>query len=272
MMISASDGGPDPAPVCVPADLGPSAPASATGVRVWLTILAAGLVASALGWLAGEVAIQCIPTEKQGANVNGQEQAIVTVDSSNRSDVKRATLACGLQGALLGLALGLAGAAVRRKGRAAPVAVAGLIGGGIAGAWVSSGLFPIFFRNLDPISGDLLLPLVIHGAVWSAVGAAAGLAFGIGRGGGPGPIARTALAGLAGAALGAIAYQLLGAFFFPQAKSDMPVTTDPVARLLSQALIGLSTAAGVAIAHGPAGRHPARSPDRPAANHQPLAT
>ena len=48
----------------------------------------------------------------------------ITVGSSNRSDVKRATLACGLQGALLGLALGLAGVAVRRMAGAAPVAAA----------------------------------------------------------------------------------------------------------------------------------------------------
>jgi hypothetical protein len=260
-----------PAPVRQTPDLDHPAPATTRVARVWFAALAAGVLAAALAWPAVEAAVRSIPTETEGVNVNGEEKAIVTVLSSYRSDVKRATLAYGLQGAILGLALGLAGAAVRRSAGAAPVAaLAGLIGGGIAGAGVSFGLFPIFFRHLDPISGDLLLPLITHGAVWSAVGAAVGLAFGIGRGGGPGPIARAALGGLIAAALGAVACQLFGAFIFPQAKTDMPVAADPSARLVAIVLICLSIAAGAASIDRSARRRSGRPRDGLVEDREPL--
>ena len=249
-----------PAPVPQTPDLDQPAPPMTRGTRVWLVALAAGILAAALAWPAVEAAVRSIPTETEAANVNGEAQAIVTVLSSYRSDVKRATLAYGLQGAILGLALGLAGAAVRRSAGVAPAAaLVGLIGGGAAGAGVSFGLFPIFFRYLDPISGDLLLPLIAHSAVWSAVGAAGGLAFGIGRGGGPGRIAWAVLGGLAAAALGAVACEFLGAFIFPQAKTDMPVAAEPAARLLAITLFCLSTAAGAASTDRPSSPGPARA-------------
>src|SRR5271165_2756752 len=117
--------------------------------RAWLAAMTAGLLAVALDWPAGEAAVQYIRTEKVVANVNGREQAIVTVLSSDRSDVKRATLAYGLCGAILGLVLGVAGASVRwSAGAALAAALAGLIGGGVAGAGLSFGLFPISFRPL----------------------------------------------------------------------------------------------------------------------------
>lgn len=227
-------------------------PAPTRTARLWAAALAAGALASALAWLAGEAAIRSLPTETADANVNGEDSAIVTVLSSNRSDVKRATLAYGCQGAILGLALGLAGAAVRRSAKRAGVAApSGLVVGGAAGAGASFGLFPVFFEHLDPISGDLLLPLATHVAVWSAVGASGGLAFGIGLGTGRAGVARSALGGLIGAALGALAYEFLGAFFLPQAKTDQPFAAEAAARLLAQALTGLAAAAGVAAAARP---------------------
>jgi hypothetical protein len=262
---------PDESSSPIPASTGPDLEQSTRDRRAWLAAMTAGLLAVAVDWPAGEAAVKYIRTEKDVANVNGREQAIVTVLSSNRSDVKRATLAYGLQGAILGLALGLAGAAVRRSANTVPAAaLAGLIGGGVAGSGLSFGLFPILFRQLDPISGDLVLPMIIHVAVWSVVGAAVGLAFGIGRRGGPVRIGRAVLGGLLGAALGAVAYQLLGAFFFPTAKSDMPIAAGAAARLLGLALTGLSTAAGVAIADRPA-RHPTDRPHQGLVeNHKPL--
>ncbi len=244
--------GPEPPRISgAPTADGRASPA-ARGAGPWVAALVAGTLASALAWAAGEAAIRSIPTETAGANVNGEVASIITVASSNRSDVKRATLAYGLQGAILGLALGLAGAAVRRSARLAGLAgLVGMVVGGAAGAGASFGIFPIFFEHLDPISGDLLLPLAAHVAVWSAVGAAGGLAFGIGLGAGRGGIARSALGGLIGAALGALAYEFLGAFFFSQAKTDQPFAAEAAARLLAQALTGLSAAVGAAAAARP---------------------
>jgi hypothetical protein len=249
----------------------PDRTTSAAGGRVWVATVTAGLLVSALSWLAGESVIRSIPTQTDQANVNGRERSIVTVLSSHRTEVKRATLAYGLQGALLGICLGLAGASMRWSvGGGTVAALVGLIIGAGAGAGASGGLFPVFLRHLDPISGDLLGPMITHAAIWSALGAAGGLAFGIGRVGRSGDIVRAVLGGLTGAALGAIAFQLVGAFCFPQSKTDMPLAAEPPARLLALALTCLSTAAGVAISARPTKSPQERPQHDRAGKHEPL--
>ncbi|APW61625.1 hypothetical protein [Paludisphaera borealis] len=133
---------------------------------------------------------------------------------------------------------GRAGGLARR--RAVVAGVVGLVFGGAAGAGAAFGVFIPYFRYPDPISGDLLLPLISHAAVWAALGAAGGLAFGLGLRARAGLVVRTALGGLIGAALGAAVFQLAGVFAFPRAKTDMP---------LADALCGLSVAMGAAAAH-----------------------
>jgi hypothetical protein len=129
------------------------------------------------------------------------------------------------------VAAGLAGAAVGSLG-------------GVAASWV---LLPLFYRNEDPISGDLILPLLTQGGVWTVVGAAGGLALGLGRGG-RGLALRAGLGGLLGAALGAIVYEAVGAFGFPNDETDQPVSKTWVTRLLVRVLVAVLTAAGAALA------------------------
>jgi hypothetical protein len=218
------------------------------GAGVWVAALAACLIASTLSWLATEAVVRSIPTEIEEVDVNGEAKGIVTTASANRSDVKRAVMAHGFRGAALATALGLAGGLARR--RVAIVAgVVGLVFGCAAGVGAAFGVFNAYFRYLDPISGDLLLPLISHAAVWGALGAAGGLAFGLGLREGPGCAARTALGGLIGAVLGAAVFQLAGGFAFPRAKTDMPLAAEAVARLTAEVLCGLSVAAGVAVAY-----------------------
>jgi hypothetical protein len=217
--------------------------------RAWVAALTAGVLGAVISGVAGEASFRSVPTETEGANVNGENKEIVTVLSSYRSDVKRGILTYGLQGAILGVSLGLAGAVSRRSARAVAFAMlAGLIAGGAASAGLSAVVFPAFFRNFDPISGDLSLSLITHLAVFSVVGATSGLAFGIGLGGGPGRAARAALGGLVGAVVGSITYECIGAFAFPQARTDLPVAAEMLARLLAQALTGLAVSIGVVVA------------------------
>ena len=55
----------------------------------------------------------------------------------------------------------------------------------------------IFYKMYDPQSGELMLPMFTHGAIWAATGAEiGGLAFGLGVGGN-GPYVRAALFGRA---------------------------------------------------------------------------
>ena len=71
-------------------------------------------------------------------------------------------------------------------------------------------LVSVFFKRHDPQSVDLLLPLLTHGAIWSAVGAIGGLAFGLGLGG-QGRWKATMMGGLLGAAAATVVYEMVGA-------------------------------------------------------------
>ena len=174
-------------------------------------------------------------------------------------------MAYGLQGGILALALGLAGGAVRRSASGAALGgLTGLVIGAAVGAGASLGIFPIFFRNLDPISGDILLPLITHAVFWATLGAAAGLAYGVGHGGGLRFVLRAVSGGILGAALAVLVYEFLGALAFPQAKTDQPFASEPAARLLAQALTGLAITLGISLGARPkASRNP--SPNRPEA-------
>src|SRR5262249_27514140 len=114
----------------------------------------------------------------------------------------------------------------------------------VAASWV---LLPVFYRNEDPISGDLILPLLTQGAVWTVVGAAGGLALGLGLGGHGRPL-RAALGGLLGAALGAIIYEAVSAVGFPNDEPAQPVSKAWVTRLLVRVLVAVLAAAGAALA------------------------
>ena len=82
----------------------------------------------------------------------------------------------------------------------------------------------IFFTRYDPQSGDLVLPLLTHGAIWSAVGAFGGLAFGLGLGG-QGRWKATMVGGLVGAAAATVVYELVGALVFASSKTDLPLSS-----------------------------------------------
>ncbi len=92
----------------------------------------------------------------------------------------------------------------------------------------------------------MLLPILLLGGIWSAVGAAGGLAFGIGMGGRD-RILLGALGGLVGAALGTILYEVLGAMAFPIAETGSPIAATSPTRLLGRVMVTLSAAAGAAI-------------------------
>lgn len=109
------------------------------------------------------------------------------------------------------MTMGIAGGVARRSSNAsAGAAIVGLVLGFAVAA--SLGLFLVsnFFKKFDPQSGDLVLPLLTHGAIWSAVGAIGGLAFGLGLGG-KGRWTATLGGGLLGAAAAAVIYEIVGA-------------------------------------------------------------
>ena len=165
--------------------------------RLWLTTLAAGVLATVLTWAAGEAAVDFF----RGKAAQDPLKEVVDTAGIVRVAVNNAALGHGLQGALLGLTLGLAaGAAARRPARA--VATAGLTGlvlGGVLGSAASFGLSTLYFATTDANTQSLLPSLLMHVGIASLLGASGGAAFGLGLGGWR-RVAKAAGGGLIGAA------------------------------------------------------------------------
>jgi hypothetical protein len=159
-----------------------------------------------------------------------------------------ATLTFGAMGGLLGLAMGMAGGLARRSVLASAWAgIVGLLLGTAAVASLSMLLVSNFYKRYDPQGGDLVLPLLTHGAAWSVVGAIGGLAFGLGLGG-KGRWKATLVGGLVGAAAATVIYEFVGALAFASSKADLPLSESMVTRGMAQLLIAILAAVGAGVA------------------------
>jgi hypothetical protein len=117
----------------------------------------------------------------------------------------------------------------------------------------------VFFRHVDDESSDLVLPLLIHGGLWTSIGAAAGLAFGVGLGG-RGRIARMLLGGVLGAIAGTMVYDVAGALIFPLAQTGRPLSATWGSRLFAHVAVAFLVAACVAAAAQDPKAKPAPAP------------
>jgi hypothetical protein len=153
----------------------------------------------------------------------------------------------GLFGAVLGMAMGMAGGLARRSVRAGLHAtVAGLIAGANAGLGMSIVVLPMYYRRFNPEHEDLMLSILMHAAIWSAIGAAAGLAFGIGTGG-RGRAVRALLGGLLGALIATMLYDAIGGVLLPLDKTNQPIASTSGTRLLAQLLVAVFASGGAAL-------------------------
>ena len=107
-------------------------------------------------------------------------------------------------------------------------------------AWL---LVPVFYKRYDPQVGNLALPLLTHGALWSATGAIGGLAFGVGLGR-QGRWNATLVGGLVGAAAATVVYEFAGALAFASSKTDMPVSSSIETRAMAHLLVVILSAVG----------------------------
>ncbi|WP_435011886.1 hypothetical protein P12x_005982 (plasmid) [Tundrisphaera lichenicola] len=222
---------------------GPDHPAgTASAHRLWVAALLGGLLASPLTWVTGEASVD----QFRAKEVRDPLSETVDMAGINRVIVKNAALTHGVQGAILGLILGLAGGLTVRPVRMARLAgLSGLLLGGALGAAGSFGLFTAFQVLTDANSQDIIPSLVAHSGVAALIGAAAGLAFGMGSGGRDLAV-RAAIGGLIGAALGACLYEIVGAILFPVGKTGDPLAASGSARLLWHGLVDLLAGLGAA--------------------------
>jgi len=214
-------------------------------------VLAGGLLAGLAGFGAGEYALRLfapslvLPPEIRGDQVRTRrEHARRVREWQDRS----ATLSYGALGALLSLALGVAGGLARRApGASITAGLMGLVLGAVAGTGTTFLVLPWYHAyhgipSDDNATQELYLALATHGTIWVAVGAVAGLALGLGLGGGR--VARAIIGGILGAALAAAVYEFGGAVGFALDKTYQPMAMAPGPRLLAHLAVALCVSAG----------------------------
>jgi hypothetical protein len=214
--------------------------------RGWLAL--GGLLAGLAAFGAGEAVYKLIPAELVKTRTMGQIVIGPSAKTSAVADVRNGALAFGLLGACVGGFLGAAGGLARRSAPAIlGASVLGVILGLATGALVSFGLLP-FFLDTQPYHPEyeMILSLIMHGAVWGLTGAAAGLAFAVGLGERR-LLLRAIAAAFVGAVLGAIIFELAGAAIFPLASTGQPISTTWPSRLLARILVTVTSVAVVSM-------------------------
>lgn len=233
-----------------PNGVDPGAPAM---LRLLAIAMTAGIVAGLVSWGSGEATVQAfapsyqLPPELSRSMQKATEERF---RRANQSTTYRAMASYGALGAAMGLALGLAGGLVRRSATMGlTAAVLGLVLGGAAGAGATRGLLPIFFHaqraSEDHLASDVMMPLLIHGGIWTAAGLAAGLALGLGMGG-RGRAVQAAIGGAIGAVFATVLYEFAGPFAFPNASTAEPIAVERFARLLAHLSVAVLVALGAA--------------------------
>jgi hypothetical protein len=169
-------------------------------------------------------------------------------ESQRAAELKNAALVFAILGGVTGFAMGLAGGlAVRASARGLKVGLVALVAGALVGTLASLGLVPLFYRELIPDTNDLLTPILIHGGIWTAIGAVGGIAFAIGTGMSKKQFADSIAGACFGAVLATILYHMLAAAVFPAAKSTEAVANTAVVRFLAMSLVPILIAIGAAI-------------------------
>ncbi|RUL88134.1 hypothetical protein [Tautonia sociabilis] len=207
-----------------------------------LLVTAGAALGALLAWGLGETPIVRVPPQQSNLVVMGQvtQTVATTAEAIQEADRLTAIRSLAAFGALVGLALGAAGGVFRRSRRAAVKAGAlGMLLGGGLGAVSPLGALPLLEAIRTPGTQDLLPSLTMHLALWIPSGLAAGLAFGVGKGESKGGLIASAGAGACGAALGAVAFQLLGTLAFPMAGVEKVLAATPISRLFGRLIVAL---------------------------------
>ena len=206
-------------------------------------VVVAGLVAGLLGEVTHELFQPRLQRFQYGP-IPGVDAP--SLETQRIADTNNAALVMGIQGAVLALAMGLAGGLASRSPiRGAAVGLGAMVAGGAAGASATLAMLPILFRSLVPNPNDLLTLVLVETAIWSAIGAVAGLAMAMGFW----RIRRLPIAVLQGAIaaiVAAIVHRLLCALISPASAPTTFLPDDATSRLLGVGLLFLFVAIGTA--------------------------
>jgi hypothetical protein len=120
----------------------------------------------------------------------------------------------------------------------------GLLVGVVLTALVSVPVLLAYWRYFgdNPLTQELMVPLLTHATAWAATGIAGGLALGLAVGGGRRLVVRSMAGGLIGAIIGAVVYEFAGAAAFPLDRTTFPVSGSAGSRLLARLAVALGVA------------------------------
>ncbi len=211
--------------------------------RARVLAIIGGLLAGLVAFTIGEGIHEIIPTEKVQRDLMGSKIWVPTRATSTEAARKNGALIFGVLGVCLGIGMGTAGGLARRSATgtfagATLGAVLGLaLGAGVS--WASLSWF--ITTRLDNTDYDIIISLCMHGLIWGLLGASAGLAFAVGLGE-PRLLGKELMAGLVGAVLGTVVFEVIGAVAFPMAETDEPISETWTTRLMARLLVTLGTA------------------------------
>ncbi len=206
-----------------------------------------GLLAGLLAFGVGEAVYDLIPAASMTQHALGLTRVTPTLATEIVAAARNGALAFGVLGLFLGGCLGLAGGLARRSWFAVAAGGLGSVLGFAAGVGASLALLPFCIASrIRYPDNELVVSFLMHGAIWGLLGALAGLAFAVGLGERPLWV-RALTAGFAGALVGAVAFDLIGAVAFPGAMTDDPISRTWVTRLMARLLVTVATAAAVSL-------------------------
>jgi hypothetical protein len=216
-----------------------------THIRLW--VLASSIVAAAASGLIGETPLVRVKAPEVTMTVMGRTFESSTPQGRQAAEDASAVRFQGLFGGLLGLALGLAGGlSLRTPHRAALAGLIGALSGTLFAATTARVSIPFYHSLQRSVSNDLIASLALHASVYAAAGAAGGFALGLGLGLGRDRWATAVLAGALSAAIGAAAFEVLGAVVLATSETGHPLASTATARLLAPLLVSGLFAIGVA--------------------------
>jgi hypothetical protein len=209
------------------------------------TLVVGVLIAVAGAWIASTLAdrIRIIENVEQGAKRRGEFRGTVLVIGNA---ARNAAVAYGLLGGILSLGLAATAACLLPRFSLTRILTAGLASlalGALFGAASSYAVTPLYFNRLG--TADVTLSLLIHLAIWAAIGATAGLAFSMGCGTRK-VLTGSLIGGITGGALAALLFDVCGAFL-PLARTERPLAEQADTRLAAAVLLSAFVALGTVI-------------------------
>jgi len=216
-------------------------PVRPSSAAIGRAIVIGVLLAVAGAWIASTIADRFRIVE----NVeSGPRHRVTRLVIGNA--VQNAAVAYGLLGGILALTLGITAAASLKRASWPGILTSGLAGlaiGGVSGGVSSFVATPQYFHRLE--TADITLSVIVHLAIWCAVGGAAGLAFAIGLGARK-VLAGSLIGGIVGGALAVLLFDVCGAFF-PLARTERPLAELAETRLAAAVLLGVFVVLGTVI-------------------------